>query len=142
MGRLEDYKATVIRCAGDDDAIGAAVGHALRGAGAESVVVPAGLAPTWSSGAPGLVVDTSELTTAEHDKIHAVVTGAAVAVAETGTIVLDSGFTCGRRIISLVPDIHVCVANVTDVVEKRPGGPGAAGSRAPDHVHQWTERHE
>jgi L-lactate dehydrogenase complex protein LldG len=78
--------------------------------------------PVWSSGAPGLVVDTSELTTAEHDKIHAVVTGAAVAVAETGTIVLDSGPTCGRRIISLVPDIHVCVVNVADVVEGVPEG--------------------
>ena len=122
VGRLEDYKATVVRCTGDDEAIGAAIGDALRGAGAESAVVPAGLAPAWSCEAPGVVVDTSELTAGQLDQIHAVVTGSAVAVAETGTIVLDSGPTCGRRIITLVPDIHVCVVRVADVVESVPEG--------------------
>lgn len=63
-----------------------------------------------------------EQLTAEQDKIHAVVTGAAVAAAETGTIVLNSGSTCGRRIISLVLDIHVCVVNAADVVESVPEG--------------------
>lgn len=122
VGRLEDYKATVVRCTGDDEAIGAAIGAALRGAGAESAVVPAGLASAWSSGAPGVVVDASELTAARLDEIHAVVTGSAVAVAETGTIVLDAGPTCGRRIITLVPDIHVCVVHVADVVHSVPEG--------------------
>jgi L-lactate dehydrogenase complex protein LldG len=122
VGRLEDYKATVVRCTGDDEAIGAAIGDALRGAGAESAVVPAGLAPAWSCEAPGVVVDTSELTAGQLDQIHAVVTGSAVAVAETGTIVLDSGPTCGRRIITLVPDIHVCVVHVADVVDSVPEG--------------------
>lgn len=121
-GRLRDYKATVVRCVDDNDAIGAAVGGALRDAGAESVVIPTGLTPAWSAGAPGVVVDTNELTAAQLDEIHAVVTGAAVAIAETGTIVLDSGPTCGRRIITLVPDIHVCVVHVADVVESVPEG--------------------
>ncbi|HEY5182322.1 MAG TPA: LUD domain-containing protein [Dermatophilaceae bacterium] len=122
VGRLQDYKATVVRCTGDDEAIGAAIGDALRGAGAESAVIPAGLTPAWSAGAPGVVVDTSELTAGQLDQIHAVVTGSAVAVAETGTIVLDSGPTCGRRIITLVPDIHVCVVHVADVVDSVPEG--------------------
>lgn len=122
VGRLEDYKATVVRCADEDEAIGAAVGNALRGAGAESAVVPAGLAPAWSAEAPGVVLDASELTAAQLDEIHAVVTGSAVAIAETGTIVLDSGPTCGRRIITLVPDIHVCVVQVADVVDSVPEG--------------------
>jgi L-lactate dehydrogenase complex protein LldG len=122
VGRLQDYKATVIRCAGDDEAIGAAIGDALRSAGAESAVVPPGLAPALSQQSPGVVVDTSELTAAELDQTHAVVTGSAVAVAETGTIVLDAGPTCGRRIITLVPDIHVCVVHVADVVESVPEG--------------------
>src|SRR5450759_734084 len=68
VGRLEDYKATVVRCTGDDEAIGAAIGDALRGAGAESAVVPAGLAPAWSCEAPGVVVDTSELTAGQLDQ--------------------------------------------------------------------------
>ena len=122
VGRLQDYKATVIRCAADDEAIGAAIGDALRGAGAESAVVPPGLAPAWSRQSPGVAVDTSELTAAELDQTQAVVTGSAVAVAETGTIVLDAGPTCGRRIITLVPDIHVCVVHVADVVESVPEG--------------------
>lgn len=122
VGRLEDYKATVIRAASDDQAIGAAVGSALRGAGTESAVVPAGLAQAWSAEAPGVVVDSGELLGAQLDEIHAVVTGSAVAIAETGTIVLDSGPTCGRRIITLVPDIHVCVVRVADIVESVPEG--------------------
>ena len=122
VDRLEDYKATVFRCEDDDESIGAAVDGALRGAGVESTVVPTGLASVWSSQAPGVVVDTSELTAAQLDKIHAVITGSAVAIAETGTIVLDSGPTCGRRIISLVPDIHVCVVHVADVVHSVPEG--------------------
>jgi L-lactate dehydrogenase complex protein LldG len=122
VGRLEDYKATVVRCMDDDTAIGAAVGGALRDAGAESTVVPDGLAPAWSSEAPGVVVDTDELTADRLDKIHAVVTGAAVAIAETGTIVLDARPTCGRRIITLVPDTHVCIVRVADVVDSVPEG--------------------
>ena len=122
VDRLEDYKATVFRCEDDDESISAAVSAALRGAGAKSAVVPTGLAPVWSCLAPGVVVDTNELTAGQLDEIHAVVTGSAVAIAETGTIVLDSGPTCGRRIISLVPDIHVCVVHVTDVVHSVPEG--------------------
>jgi len=69
-----------------------------------------------------VVVDSGDLVGTQLDEIHAVVTGSAVAVAETGTIVLDAGPTCGRRIITLVPDIHVCVVNVADVVESVPEG--------------------
>jgi L-lactate dehydrogenase complex protein LldG len=122
VDRLEDYKARVIRCAGDDQAIGAAVGRALRDASAESAVVPTGLAPVWASEAPGVVVDTDNLTAARLDEIDAVVTGSAVAIAETGTIVLDAGPTCGRRMITLVPDVHVCVVRVADVVGSVPEG--------------------
>jgi L-lactate dehydrogenase complex protein LldG len=122
VDRLEDYKATVIRCAGDDQAIGAAVSSALRDASAESAVVPTGLPPAWASEASGVVVDMDHLTAARLDEIDAVVTGSAVAIAETGTIVLDAGPTCGRRMITLVPDVHVCVVRVADVVGSVPEG--------------------
>ena len=48
------------------------------------------------------------------------VTGCAVAIAETGTIVLDGSALCGRRAISLVPDLHVCVVHAEQVVGSVP----------------------
>jgi L-lactate dehydrogenase complex protein LldG len=63
-----------------------------------------------------MVVEASELTAAHLNEIQAVVSGSAVAIAQTGTIVLHSGPTCGRRIITLVPNIHGCVVLVADVV--------------------------
>ena len=55
--------------------------------------------------------------------MDAALTGSALAIAETGTIVLDGGPGQGRRVLSLLPDLHVCVldgsrvlANVADAV--------------------------
>lgn len=55
------------------------------------------------------------LSVAELDSIDAVVTGSAVSVAETGTIILDGSRNQGRRAISLVPDHHICVVNASDI---------------------------
>src|SRR5690606_4069704 len=57
-----------------------------------------------------------EVTAAELDEVDAVVTGCAAAVALTGTIVLDSGPLQGRRMITLVPDLHVCVVPASSIV--------------------------
>jgi L-lactate dehydrogenase complex protein LldG len=62
----------------------------------------------------------------------------AVAIAETGTIVLDAGPTCGRRIITLVPDMHVCVA---DVVESVPEALAVLDPVHPGHLHKRPQRH-
>jgi L-lactate dehydrogenase complex protein LldG len=48
------------------------------------------------------------------------VTAAAVAIAETGTIVLDGTAGQGRRAITLVPDLHVCVVRAEQVVATVP----------------------
>jgi L-lactate dehydrogenase complex protein LldG len=112
---LTDYRATVTRVVSEDDVPGA-VAAFLEGA--RTVVVPPGLPGTWLGAFPGDVrADDPPLSVAELDDTDAVVTGAAVAVADTGTFVLSVAATDqGRRAISLVPDHHVCVIRAADVV--------------------------
>lgn len=106
--RVADYRATVVRCTPEQ--LAAAVAEALP-AGA-AVVVPAGLAVPVE----GATVDDGSLSAAELDRVDAVVTEAAVGIAETGTIVLDHGTGQGRRAITLIPDTHVCIVRADQVV--------------------------
>ncbi len=111
--RLLDYKAAVSRT--DEAGVPAAIASALGAATA--VVVPPGLPPEW---APAAVADDGSLSSADLDRFDAVVTGAAVAAADTGTIVLDASPDQGRRAISLIPDTHVCVLRADQVVQTVP----------------------
>ena len=130
VDRLVDYKAAVRRCppAGLPAALAAALADraaalaatagrspADRAGPGPRVVVPGGLA--WA--VPGAVPDTG-LTAAELDRLDGVVTACAVAVAETGTIVLDASPDQGRRAITLVPDYHLCVVRADQVVQTVP----------------------
>jgi L-lactate dehydrogenase complex protein LldG len=108
--RVEDYRAVVERCSAAD--LAARVGAAVSGL---SVVVPPGLGVE----VPGAVVDAG-LSALELDSIDAVVTEATAGIAETGTIVLDHGPGQGRRAITLVPDRHVCIVRVDQVVADVP----------------------
>ena len=108
--RVADYRAVVTRCTAGE--LGSTVAAAL---GSARAVVPAGLGLEVA----GSVVDDG-LTAAELDALDAVVTRAAVGIAETGTIVLDHQPDQGRRAISLVPDLHVCIVDVTQVVADVP----------------------
>jgi L-lactate dehydrogenase complex protein LldG len=108
--RVEDYRAVVTTTTHAQLAEVVA-----RAVGAATVVVPAGL----DLEVPGAVVDHG-LTAADLDRIDAVVTRAAVGIAETGTIVLDHGPGQGRRIITLVPDLHVCIVDAAQVVADVP----------------------
>src|SRR4051812_47930354 len=118
--RVADYRATVVRSTPDE--LAASIAAALP-PGA-SVVVPAGL----SVEVAGALVDDGTLTALELDDVDAVVTGAAVGIAETGTIVLDHGPDQGRRAITLVPDMHVCVVRADQVVLDVPDAVGLLGS--------------
>ncbi|GAB2870430.1 LutC/YkgG family protein [Nocardioides pacificus] len=113
--RVADYRAVVERCGVDE--VAARVAAALP-AGA-AVVVPGGL----DLAVPGAVVDV-DFSAAELDAFDAVVTRASVGIAETGTIVLDHGPGQGRRAISLVPDIHVCIVAADQVVADVPDAMG------------------
>jgi L-lactate dehydrogenase complex protein LldG len=108
--RVADYRAVVTRCAAVD--LEVTVAEALSGARA---VVPPGL----DLDVPGSTVDDG-LSAAELDAIDAVVTRARVGIAETGTIVLDHAPDQGRRAISLVPDLHVCIVDASQVVADVP----------------------
>ena len=121
--RVADYKATVEQVRPDE--VGAAVEAALRRVGATRVGVPARLPEEWAASGDGsvtLVRDTLEepLSVADLDALDAVVTGSTVGIAETGTIVLESGALCGRRALTLVPDVHVCIVRADDVVDDVP----------------------
>jgi L-lactate dehydrogenase complex protein LldG len=109
--RVADYKATVHRVAAAD--VARAVGEVLAGHGAERVAGTIEGFEDASLGARDL------------DALDGVVTGCALGIAETGTIVLDGAEASGRRALTLVPDLHVCViheeqivASVPDAVER------------------------
>ena len=108
--RVDDYRALVHRVADDDVAstIAALVG--------DRVVVPEGVPTAW---VPDGVLDTG-FTPTELDEFDAVVTGAAVGIAVTGTLVLDASPDQGRRALTLVPDHHVCVIRSEQIVETVP----------------------
>jgi len=112
---LADYRAIVHRCTAAD--LPATLAGMLAARGAKTVLVPPGLERSWLAEADTeQVPDRVESTPHELDRIDSVVTACAVAVAETGTIVLDGGPDQGRRRITLVPDHHICVVRVPDQV--------------------------
>jgi L-lactate dehydrogenase complex protein LldG len=96
--------------------------------------VPAGLPQQWLADVPehiGVVVDDGDLSIAQLDGVDAVVTGCAVAIAETGTVVLDAGPDQGRRLVTLVPDHHVCVVAAEQIVATVPEGLARLDPRRP-----------
>jgi len=115
--RLVDYQAAVRRS--DTAGLRHAVAEALAAAGVADgrVLLPPDLPSAW---APDGRPDDGSLPAYELDRFAAVVTGSRVACAETGTIVLDAAADQGRRAITLVPDVHVCVVRADQVVHSVP----------------------
>jgi L-lactate dehydrogenase complex protein LldG len=133
-GRLIDYRSQVRRTepAGLLDTVRAA----LAERGARRVVLPPGLdipgldQPEPSQSGPGqagtldgveLITD-GGLSAQDLDQMDGVITRAAVAIAETGTIVLDAGPGQGRRALTLIPDYHLCLIEADQVVALVPEG--------------------
>ncbi|WP_424890986.1 LutC/YkgG family protein [Streptomyces sp. XH2] len=112
---LADYRALVHRT--DAPGLPALLARLLRERGARRVAVPEGLPAGWLAGEPAeLVVDSPDLTAHDLDSADSVVTGCALAIAETGTVVLDAGPDQGSRRLTLVPDHHICVVRTGDQV--------------------------
>jgi L-lactate dehydrogenase complex protein LldG len=123
VDRLVDYRALVRRSS--TAMVAATVVAALTERGARRVAVPEGILPAGLDRLePGieLVGDAPPLTPAQLDVLDGVLTGCAVAIAETGTIVLDGGSGQGRRVLSLVPDYHLVVVTAAQVVATVPEG--------------------
>lgn len=116
--RLADYGVEVTRVGADGVARAVAAWAERRGV--RSWVVPEGVEPAWLASMSGVSRVPEDAEPRRLDAADAVVTGCAVAVAETGTIVLDAGPGQGRRAATLVPDAHLCVVLASQVVELVP----------------------
>ncbi|SDC90209.1 L-lactate dehydrogenase complex protein LldG [Geodermatophilus telluris] len=116
VDRLEDYKASVLRC-GPEDVAGTVTAALDAGLGTGwapgSVVAAPGLPAAWRPDGLDTDDDRPPVQLAER---AASVTAVAVAIAETGTLVLDGTPPCGRRALSLLPDCLVCVVTADQVV--------------------------
>jgi L-lactate dehydrogenase complex protein LldG len=113
---LADYRAHVHRCLAGE--LASTIADLLHRRGSTSVVAPADLPAEWLAAASAVsqITDSPGLAARDLDAVDSVVTGAALAIAETGTIVLDAGPAQGRRALTLVPDHHICVLRVPEQV--------------------------
>ncbi|MET8616041.1 LutC/YkgG family protein [Streptomyces misionensis] len=112
---LADYRAVVHRTGREE--LPTLIMRLLDAHGTREVLVPDGLPPTWLSATKARRVEDRATDTPDRlDRVDSVVTGCAVAVAETGTIVLDGSADQGRRRISLIPDHHICVVRVPEQI--------------------------
>ena len=130
---MSDYRATVHRTTerGLRDAIAAV----LAARGATRIAIPAGLPDAWLVASRAeWVFDDPPLSHPGLDRLDGVITGCAIAIAETGTIVLDGGVDQGRRVLSLLPDLHVCVVLGSQVVGTVPE---ALGRLDPTRPQTW-----
>lgn len=117
--RVADYRAVVRRV--PEPALRSAIEESLAARGVRVMVAP-DLPLSWRVGSVKWSVDTpmSPLSNAALDRADGVLTGCAVAIAQTGTIVLDGGAAQGRRVLTLLPDYHVCVVRADQVVATVP----------------------
>ena len=117
IDRLHDYDAQVMQVSRDE--VAGAVAKMLTTRGVRRLVVPAGLRADAMVEGFEFVVDEG-FSAAELNGVDGVVTECTVAIAETGTIVLQNAPGQGRRAVSLVPDYHLCIVRAEDIVETVP----------------------
>lgn len=114
--RAAEYEATVRRVSAED--LPGAIKEALEQRGVERLVVPPHLPKEWIPEGVEALRDAARprLTKEELDESDGVLTGCALAIAQTGTIVLDAGRAQGRRALTLLPDYHLCVVRENQIV--------------------------
>jgi L-lactate dehydrogenase complex protein LldG len=115
--RLREYDAEVVEAT--PESVLTTIAAQLAASGRHRFIVPAGLPVEWHI--PGFDWKTDRgLTTAELDQADGVVTGASCGIADSGTIVLHHSRAEGRRVLTLLPDWHLCILCASQVVETLP----------------------
>jgi L-lactate dehydrogenase complex protein LldG len=114
--RAAEYKATVHRVT--EDELPRAIEEALERRGVRRLVIPPYLPQNWIPAGVETLRDAARprLTNEVLDQSDGVLTGCALGIAQTGTIVLDSGRAQGRRALTLLPDYHLCVVREEQIV--------------------------
>jgi L-lactate dehydrogenase complex protein LldG len=115
--RAGEYQATVVRATAAD--LPRTFGRLAESAGARRLAVPPDLPEEWRPDNCELIED-SGLSARALDALDGALTGCALAIAETGTVVLDGGAAQGRRALTLVPDYHLCVVAAERIVHLVP----------------------
>jgi L-lactate dehydrogenase complex protein LldG len=115
LQRAADHGSLVQRV--DTGAERAAIAHTLERRGVRRLVIPADLPSGWIPEGIELLSDAGgALSYAALDASDGVLTGCALAIAQTGTLVLDGGAAQGRRALTLLPDYHLCVVRARQIV--------------------------
>jgi len=124
--RVAEYRASVTRIAAAD--LPDTVARLCQARGARRIAVPPGGPPVL----PGVevVIDDPPLSPHALDGLDGVLTGCALAIADTGTIVLDGGELSGRRALTLVPDWHICIVQASSIVAGVPDAIAALADAA------------
>ena len=117
---VAEYEATVHRV--DQSDLPGRIGKILTGRGLKKLVVPSDLPQGWVPRGGEVLRDegNGRLTNEELDGADGVLTGCALGISQTGTIVLDAGPGQGRRALTLLPDYHLCVVREDQVVDLVP----------------------
>jgi L-lactate dehydrogenase complex protein LldG len=118
--RATDYKVTVWRVEAEE--LPQSIARLCAERGIRRLVVPADLPSAWLPAQVELLRDetTAPLSNEQLDGSDGVLTGCALAIAQTGSIVLDSGTAQGRRALTLIPDYHLCVIDERQIVDLVP----------------------
>jgi L-lactate dehydrogenase complex protein LldG len=116
--RVADYKVDVRRV--EEQELPRAIATACAERAVHRLLAPADLPAAWLPAEVELLRDDPPLSDAQLDASAGVLTGCALGIAQTGTIVLDGGTNQGRRVLTLLPDYHLCVIREEQIVELVP----------------------
>ena len=116
--RVADYKVTVQRV--EEQALPGAIAERCTARSIQRLAVPADLPESWLPTTVELLRDDGRLTNEQLDQSSGVLTGCALGIAQTGTLVLDGGASQGRRVLTLLPDYHLCVIFEDQIVDLVP----------------------